>query len=52
MNPLFSEKSYSKESIALTNKDGLITKYEDPAKTLNNFFSNIVKKPRHRLCNG
>ena len=24
VNPLFSEKSYSKESISLSNKDGLI----------------------------
>ena len=37
VNPLFSEKSYSKESIALINKDGLITKNEDLAKTFNNF---------------
>ena len=43
-NPLFSEKSYSKESISLINKDGLITENEDLAKTFNNFFSNIVSK--------
>ena len=42
--PLFSEKSYSKESISLINKDGLITKNEDLAKTFNSFFSNIVNK--------
>ena len=44
LNPLFSEKSYSKESISLFNKDGLITKNEDLAKTFNNFFNNIVNK--------
>ena len=44
VNPLFSEKSYSKESISLINKDGLITKNEDLAKTFNIFFSNIVNK--------
>ena len=42
-NLLFLEKSYSKESASLINKDGLITKNEDIAKTFNNFFSNIVK---------
>ena len=44
VNPLFSEKSYSKESISLINNDGLITENEDLAKTFNNFFSNIVNK--------
>ena len=44
VNPLFSEKSYSKESVSLINKDGLITENEDLAKTFNNFFSNIVNK--------
>ena len=34
VNPLFSEKSYSKESISIINKDGLITENEDLAKTL------------------
>ena len=43
-NPLFSEKSYSKESISLINKDGFITENEDLAKTFNNFFSTIVNK--------
>ena len=43
VNPLFSEKSYSKESISVINKDGLITKNEDLAKTFNIFFSSIVK---------
>ena len=37
-------KSNSKESISLINKDGLITKNENLAKTFNNFFSSIVKK--------
>ena len=41
---LFSEKSYSKESISVTIKDGLIIENEDLAKTFNNFFSNIVNK--------
>ena len=40
----FSEKSYSKESISLINKDDLITKNEDLAKTFSNIFSNIVNK--------
>ena len=44
MNSLFSKKSYSKESISLINKDGLITKNEDLANTFNIFFSSIVKK--------
>ena len=44
VNPLFSEKSYSKESICPINKDGLITKNEDLAKTFINFLSNIVNK--------
>ena len=43
VNPLFSEKCYSKESISLINKDGLTTKNEDLAKTFNNFFSSVVK---------
>ena len=38
VNPLFSEKSYSKESISLISKDSLITKNEDLAKTFNFFF--------------
>ena len=37
LNPLFSEKSYSKESISLINKDGLITENKDLAKTFNIF---------------
>ena len=44
VNPLFSEKYYSKEFISLIIKDGLITKNEDLAKTFNIFFSSIVKK--------
>ena len=44
VNPLFSEESYSKESISLVNKDGFITKNEDLAKTFNKFFSSVVKK--------
>ena len=37
VNPLFSEKSYSKKYISLINKDDLITKNEDLSKTFNNF---------------
>ena len=37
VNPLFSEKSYSKESISIINKDGLITENKDLAKTFNIF---------------
>ena len=44
VNPLFSEKSYSEESISLINKDCLITENEDLAKVFHNFFSNIVNK--------
>ena len=44
VNPLFSEKSYSKESISLISKDSVITKNEDLAKTFNSFFCSIVKK--------
>ena len=44
VNPLLSEKSYSKESISIINKDGLITENEDLAMTLKIFFSNIVNK--------
>ena len=35
VNPLFSEKSYSKESISFINKYGLITKNNDLASTFN-----------------
>ena len=41
--PLFSEKSYSKESISLIDKDGLIRKNEDLAKTFNIFFQKYYK---------
>ena len=41
---LFSKKYYSKESISLINKDSLITKNEDLAKTCDNILSNIVNK--------
>ena len=44
VNPVFSEKCYPKEPISLISKDGLITKKEDPAKTIINFFSSIVEK--------
>ena len=49
VNPLFSEKSYSKEYISLINKVFLITKNEDLAKTFNNFFCSAVKNlGKHR----
>ena len=38
VNHLFLEKSYSKESISLINKDLLLTENEGLAKTFNNFF--------------
>ena len=38
VNPLFPENSYSKESISLIHKDGLITENEDLPKTFNIFF--------------
>ena len=44
VNSLFLENSYTKESISLIKKDGLITENKDLAKTFNNFFSNIVNK--------
>ena len=44
VNSLFSKNSYSKESISLISKDGLITKNNDLGKTFNDFFSSIVKK--------
>ena len=45
MNPLFSEKFYSKESISLINKDSLIKKKKlRPSKDIQYFFSNIVNK--------
>ena len=37
VNSLSSKKFYSKESISLINKDGLLTKYEDLAKTFEFF---------------
>ena len=43
VNPLFSEKSYLKESISQINKDEIITKNKDQAKTFNNSFSSVVK---------
>ena len=42
--PSFSGKSYSKQSISLINKDGLISKNEDLAKIFNNVFSNTVNE--------
>ena len=45
MNPLFSEKSYSKGFISLINKDE-IKKKKDPARTFNNFFSSIGYRQR------
>ena len=44
MNPLFSEKFYSKESISLINKDSLIKKKWRPSKDIQYFFSNIANK--------
>ena len=47
VNPLFSKRSYLKESISLINKDGLITKNEDLANTFYNFLVALYKT-RHR----
>ena len=43
VNPLFSEKSYSKESISPINKDGLITKKEDLTKTFKGALSGLIQ---------
>ena len=43
VNPLFSEKSYSKESISPINKDGLITKKEDLTKTFKGAVSDLIQ---------
>ena len=44
LNPLFSKIPYTKESISLNNKDGLITENQDLAKACKDFFSDIVNK--------
>ena len=51
VNPLFSEKSYSKESISLINKDGLITKNEDLAKIFNKLGIEHVPDDNSNLSN-
>ena len=38
LNPLFSKIPYTKESISLNNKDGLITENQDLAKACKDFF--------------
>ena len=44
VNPLFSEKAYQKESIAIISKDTeeTISKNEELVETFNSFFSSMV----------
>ena len=44
VKPLLTDKSVSREKINLTENEKLLTSECEIAKTLNNFFSNIVKK--------
>ena len=44
VKPLLADKSVSREKINLTENEKLLTSECEIAKTLNNFFSNIVKK--------
>ena len=44
VKPLFSDKSVSREKINLTENEKMLTSESETAETLNNFFSNIVKK--------
>ena len=43
VKPFFSEKIKSRESIVLIEKGKTISKEDEVANTLNDFFSNIVK---------
>ena len=45
VKPLLSDKSVSREKINLTENEKMLTSESETAETLNNFFSNIVKKP-------
>ena len=44
VKPLLSDKSTSREKIKVTENEKILTSVSETAKTLNNFFSNIVKK--------
>ena len=44
VKPLLSNKSVSREKINLTENEKMLTSESETAETLNNFFSNIVKK--------
>ena len=44
VKPLLSDKSVSREKINLTENEKMLTSESETAETLNNFFSNIVKK--------
>ena len=44
LKPLLSDKSVSREKINLTENEKMLTSESETAETLNNFFSNIVKK--------
>lgn len=47
-NYLFSKKFYSKQFISLINKDRIITKKKDLAKSFNIFLKALLKQNRHR----
>ena len=44
LKPLLSDKSVSREKINLTENEKMLTSESETGETLNNFFSNIVKK--------
>ena len=44
VKPLFSDKSVSTEKINLTENEKMLTSKSEIAETLNNFFSDIVRK--------
>ena len=44
VKPLFSDKSVSTEKINLTENEKMLTSKSETAETLNNFFSDIVRK--------
>ena len=44
VKPLLSDKSVSREKINLTENEKMLTSESETAETLNNFFSNLVKK--------
>ena len=51
VNPLFLEKPYSNQSISFINKDGLIIKNEDLAKTFNKLGIEYVPDDNSNLSN-